>query len=92
MKKIVIFLFCGIMAMMTLGWTEIQLEKFYIVPENLHIENQSIFVFTGTAWQQVPAIYSDVNGLFVERMPDSETWYCRDCKAWHRRGEKCPQK
>ncbi|HEY2810996.1 MAG TPA: hypothetical protein VGJ00_06380 [Rhabdochlamydiaceae bacterium] len=92
MKKIVTCLFCGIMAMMASGWAEAQSEKLYIAPENLHIEDQSLFVFAGDVWQQVSAVYSDANGLFIERMPDSETWYCRDCKAWHRRGEQCPQR
>jgi len=79
------------MAILASGWTETQSEKFYIAPENLHIANQSLFVFTGDTWQQVSAIYSDADGLFVERIPDSDTWYCRKCKEYHSYDKGCPR-
>ena len=91
MKKIVTFLFCGVMAVMASGWTEIQLKKFYIAPENLHVQNQSMFIFTGEAWQQVSAVYSDTDGLFVERVPEEEGWYCERCIGYHKQDDQCPR-
>jgi hypothetical protein len=100
MKKIIAFLFCGVMTLMTFGWAGAEnsgtvnpasSEKLYISPENLHFYDQSMFVFTGEAWQQISAVYSDAGGLFVQRIPDSDTWYCRKCKAYHSYDKGCPE-
>jgi hypothetical protein len=100
MKKIIAFLFCGVMTIMTFGWAETEnagtvypasSEKFYISADNLHFCDQSMVAFTGEAWQQVSAIYSDAGGLFIQRMPDSDTWYCRKYKAYRSYDKRCPE-
>jgi hypothetical protein len=66
------------------------LEKIYIAPENFMLHNNHMLVFQNDEWQQVSALYSDDEGLFIQKQPNPDTWYCYVCRTTHGCGWRCP--
>lgn len=62
-------------------------EKFYVSSEDVQLENGCIFVWDGSAWIEVDAIYTDTVGLYYERYtiiePAFDHWDCPACGAYN---------
>lgn len=100
MKKTIVSLICAALTIATSSWSDQddrspthseKQEKVYISPDHLQFNNHQMHVFHDDNWIQVHAIYSDSNGLFIDRKQASpETWYCNNCRTYHNADQKCP--
>ncbi len=101
MKKITAFLVCMALTTTIFARSEIEdvnltdsaePEKIYVSSDLLQFHDNGIYVLHNDQWLQVPAIYSDKKGLFVEcKQASPDTWYCSECRTYHNRDQKCPQ-
>lgn len=98
-KTIVSFLTCMMFALSAFAYCGSEksaekmtsLEKNYISIKQLHVSDEAMFVFLNNQWQQVDAVFSDNQGLFIARQPSPETWYCKTCRTYHAADQECPQ-
>jgi hypothetical protein len=79
MQYFVLFLFVNIFCISQGYCEELENEKIYLQPDQIHIESDGIFVKLSDQWVKVESINLDANGLHVKG-PSSEaasfSWIC----------------
>ena|SRR3989304_5134846 len=58
---------------------EEKVEKIYVLPENIAVHNNTIFVNLNSEWFQTNALFSDNSGVYVQSNSVIGEWQCWRC-------------
>jgi len=67
-----------------------ELKKIYILPEEVSIAGSSLLAWIDGHWQNVGAIFSDEEGLYIYKSGYEQGWYCNFCLKRHSCQVSCP--
>jgi hypothetical protein len=81
MKNIFFLLGCLAFLSPLLAQTSESMEKVYLKPKEIRIQDNQILVFSGNEWERTEALFSDSNGVYALMRKWYEPWECTYCGA-----------